>query len=98
MVYWVGSGMCWKRVGGGRGGGSVCWGSGALVGVIERIRCCRWPWGWGSAVGCRSIFCQVVVWCGSRSSVVIVGGGVMVGGVASICTGLPGGVGCASVG
>ena len=79
MVYWVGSGMCWSRVGGGREGGSVCWGSGALVGVIERIRCCRWPWGWGSAVGCRIIFCHVAVWCGSRFSVVIVGGGVMVG-------------------
>ena len=56
----------------------------------------------GSAVGCRSIFCQVAVWCGSRSFVVIVGGGVMVvvvvGGAASIGTGLHGGVGHASVG
>ena len=77
----------------------MCWGSGALVGVIERIRCCRWPWEWGSAVGCRSIFSQVAVWCGSRSFVVIVGGGVMVvGGAASIGTGLLGGVGRASVG
>ena len=40
----------------------------------------------------------MAVWCGSRSFVVIVGGGVMVGGAASIGTGLLGGVGHASVG
>ena len=60
-------------------GGRVRGRSGALVGVIERMRCCRWPWGWGSAVGCRSIFCHVAVWCGSRSSVVSVGGGAIAG-------------------
>ena len=29
--------------------------SGALVGVMERMRCFRWPCGWGSLSGCRSI-------------------------------------------
>ena len=54
--------------------------------------------GRGSAVGCRSIFCQMAIWCGSRSFVVIVGGGVVVGGAASIGIGPLGGVGHASVG
>ena len=40
----------------------------------------------------------MVIWCGSRSFVVIVGGGVMVGGAASIGIGPLGGVGHASVG
>ena len=35
MVYWVGSGICWRVVGGAKGGESGCWRSGALVGVIE---------------------------------------------------------------
>ena len=24
-----------------------CWLAGALAGVMERMRCCRWPCGWG---------------------------------------------------
>ena len=65
-----GSGMrgVWRRL------------SGALAGVMERMRCCRWPCGWGSVPGCRSIFCHVAVWCGSRSAVVRAGGCAAAGG------------------
>ena len=44
----------------GLGGGSVfglCGRlSGAVAGVMERMRCCRWPCLWGSGSGWRSIF------------------------------------------
>ena len=62
----------------GLGGGCVhvlcCRLSGASAGVMERIRCCRWPFGCGSVPGWKSIFCHMAVWCGSRSAVVGAGG------------------------
>ena len=53
--------------------------SGALAGVMERMRCCRWPCGWESGSGWKSIFCHRTVWCGSRSAVVGAGGGAAAG-------------------
>ena len=68
MVYWGGSGMSGGSVIRGLGGGSVfglCGRlSGAVAGVMERMRCCRWPCLWGSGSGWRSIFCHRTVWCG----------------------------------
>ena len=67
----------------GLGGGSVfglCGRlSGVVVGVMERMRCCRWPCLWGSGSGWRSIFCHRAVWCGSKSAVVGSGGGAVAG-------------------
>ena len=71
---------------------------GAVAGVMERRRCCRWPCLWGSGSGWRSIFCHRTFCCESRSAVV---GLVVVqwqGSVVSIGIGRPGVVACASVG
>ena len=55
--------------------GRLSCGSGVFTGVMERIRWCR-PCGWGSALGSSSIFCHVMIRCGSRFAVVRVGGAV----------------------
>ena len=86
----------------GLGGGSVfglCgrW-SGVVVGVMERMRCCRWPFLWGSGSGWRSIFAIGLFGVGLNP---LWWGPVVVlwrGGVVSIDIGRPGVVAYASVG